>query len=114
MARGGGPKLVVDVGVELKRRLHGRLALEGRTVKSWLTERIESFLGVEQLQLYPDGAPTASRGAVPPPAPAAARESGRDSRSETVSKARRRPNQPTGQSDRKRGRSMKTSRSSVS
>lgn len=53
MARGQGPKLVIDVGHALKRKLHGKLALEGRTVKDWLTERIESYVGVEQLSLYP-------------------------------------------------------------
>lgn len=53
MARGQGPKLVIDVGHDLKRKLHGKLALEGRTVKDWITERIQSYLGVEQLSLYP-------------------------------------------------------------
>lgn len=70
MARGQGPKLVVDVGVDLKRRLHGRLALDGRTVKDWLTERIENFLeGPVQLPLYPSddlrSAPDASRAEKP-------------------------------------------------
>lgn len=60
MARGQGPKLVIDVGHDLKRKLHGKLALEGRTVKDWLTERIQSYVGVEQLSLYPP---------VPPPPP---------------------------------------------
>src|SRR5882724_3032675 len=101
MARGGGPKLVVDVGVDLKRRLHGRLALEGRTVKSWLTERIESFLGVEQLQLYPADLPTTSRVAETLAASSSRREAASDSRSETVSTAGRRPKQPNGRVGRK-------------
>jgi hypothetical protein len=113
MARGGGPKLVVDVGVELKRRLHGRLALEGRTVKSWLTERIENFLGAEQLQLYPAGFAATSPGSGPLVA-ALGREAASDSRSETISTAQRRPKQPNGRSGRKEGRSTKTSRSGVS
>jgi hypothetical protein len=62
MARGDGPRLIVDVGVDLKRRFHSRLAADGLTVKGWVTERIETYLGRTQLAL------TLAEGGTPPAA----------------------------------------------
>jgi len=120
MARGGGPKLVVDVGVDLKRRFHARLALEGRTVKSWMTERIETYVGgPQQLPLYPPDfsvheqatAPYSPSGPAGPP-----REPAGDSGARPLSSADRRPVERNGGAERRQNRSSrtKTSRSKVS
>jgi hypothetical protein len=51
MPRSDGPRLVVVLDRDLKRRFHSRIALEGTTAKDWVTERIESYLGTQQLPL---------------------------------------------------------------
>jgi hypothetical protein len=44
MARGSSGRLVFEVDLAVKRRLHARLAEEGRTGKDWLLEQIENYL----------------------------------------------------------------------
>ena len=44
MARGTSGRLVFDVDPAVKRRLHARLATDGRTGKDWLMEQIERYL----------------------------------------------------------------------
>jgi hypothetical protein len=51
MPRSDGPRLVVELDRDLKRRFHSRIALDGTTVKDWVTVRIESYLGTQQLPL---------------------------------------------------------------
>lgn len=41
MPKGPSGKIVVDLGVELKRSLHSKLALKGKTVKKWAIEAAE-------------------------------------------------------------------------
>lgn len=56
MARGHSGRLVLEIDPGLKRTLHGRLAMEGRTMKDWFLEQAERYLRVtyEQLRLIPD------------------------------------------------------------
>jgi hypothetical protein len=44
MARGTSGRLVFEVDPAVKRRLHARLAEEGRTGKDWLIEQIDRYL----------------------------------------------------------------------
>jgi hypothetical protein len=46
MARSASGRLVLEVEPELKRRLHSRLAAEGRTMKEWFLEAAEHYLSV--------------------------------------------------------------------
>jgi len=109
MPLGNGPKLVIDVGVDLKRRLHGRLALEGRTVKSWVKERIETYLGgPEQLDLYsPSLAPRRAATTV------VSLRGASSSVPRAIPTREPIPKKPNLRSGRKVGRSTKTSRSGV-
>jgi hypothetical protein len=56
MARGQSGRLVLEVEPELKRRLHARVAGEGRSLKDWFLEQAERYLAhplKEQLPLLP-------------------------------------------------------------
>lgn len=53
MARGPSGKIVLEVPQELKRRLHSRLALEGKTLKQWFVEEAERFLSRRQPEQMP-------------------------------------------------------------
>jgi hypothetical protein len=44
MARGQSGRLVFEVDPSLKRELHAQVAREGRSLKDWLIEQIESYL----------------------------------------------------------------------
>ena len=58
MARGQSGRLVFEVDPELKRRLHARVASEGRSLKDWFLEQAERLLAhplPEQLPLLPTG-----------------------------------------------------------
>jgi hypothetical protein len=57
MARGLSGRLVLEVDPALKRRLHARLAAEGRTLKDWFLEHAEHYLSQPQpvQQLLPLG-----------------------------------------------------------
>jgi hypothetical protein len=46
MARSASGRLVLEVEPELKRRLHSRLAAEGRTLKEWFLENAENYLSI--------------------------------------------------------------------
>jgi hypothetical protein len=57
MAMGQSGRLVLEVEPKLKRRLHARVAAEGRTLKDWFLEQAERYLThplQEQLPLLPD------------------------------------------------------------
>jgi hypothetical protein len=48
--------LVLEIEPELKRRLHARVAAEGRSLKDWFLEQAEKYLNhplQEQLPLLP-------------------------------------------------------------
>lgn len=45
MARGPSGRIVVEVPPELKRRLHSRLAGDGRSLKGWFVEHVNAYLG---------------------------------------------------------------------
>lgn len=52
MARGPSGRLVLEISPEVKRRLHSRLAGEGRSLKEWFLEQAQEYLdGPEPLQL---------------------------------------------------------------
>jgi hypothetical protein len=44
MARSISGRVVLEVSPELKRRLHSRLAAEGRTLKDWFLEQASTYL----------------------------------------------------------------------
>jgi hypothetical protein len=48
MARGQSGRLVLEVDPELKRRLHARVASEGRSLKDWFLEQAERYLAFPQ------------------------------------------------------------------
>lgn len=48
MARGQSGRLVLEVDPELKRRLHARVAAEGRSLKDWFLEQAERYLSFPQ------------------------------------------------------------------
>ena len=48
MARGQSGRLVLEVDPELKRRLHARVAAEGRSLKDWFLEQAERYLSLPQ------------------------------------------------------------------
>jgi len=65
MARSISGRVVLEVTPELKRRLHSRLAAEGRTLKEWFLEQAHAYLsrsGPVQLSLgiSPTGSPPPS------------------------------------------------------
>lgn len=71
MARSPSGRVVLEVTPELKRRLHSRLAAEGRTLKEWFLEQAHAYLsrsGPVQLSLgispagSPRSAPTSPEG----------------------------------------------------
>ena len=81
MARSVSGRVVLEVSPELKRRLHSRLAADGRTLKDWFLEQANAYLarsGPVQLPLgitlgeSPHSAPT------PPGGIGAAESSSRD------------------------------------
>jgi len=109
MPRGDGPRLVVDVGVELKHRFHVRLAADRLTVKGWLTERIEKYLDGEQLPLALDGIVARVTSTEPPRRLQETEEQYESSRKSSVTPGRRRNN-----SGKRPKRSAKISRSRAS
>lgn len=58
MARGSSGRLVFEVDPAMKRRLHARLAEEGRTGKDWLVEQIERYLSQPVQEHLPFGRAT--------------------------------------------------------
>lgn len=111
MARGDSPRLVVDVGVELKRRFHSRIALDGTTVKDWVTERIETYLGgPQQLAMSFDATAGGSAEAARPMMRERAAEYGSGAASTPPTDVKK----PAGRNRRKRKASSKGSRSNQS
>jgi len=53
MAVGRSERLVFEVEPSVKRALHARVAAEGRTLKDWLMERIDSYLHEPQQEILP-------------------------------------------------------------
>jgi hypothetical protein len=53
MAHGRSGRIVLEIEVELKRRLYSRLAREGATLKEWFVSTAEAYLRTraEPLQL---------------------------------------------------------------
>jgi len=52
MARGPSGRVVLEIGPELKRELHSRLAGEGKTLKEWFLVHVNVYLhDQEPLQL---------------------------------------------------------------
>ena len=43
MPKGPSGKIVINLGVELKRKLYSKLALEGKTLKQWVTEEAKKM-----------------------------------------------------------------------
>jgi len=43
MPKGPSGKVVVDLGVDLKRKLYAALALQGKSLKTWITEEAKKF-----------------------------------------------------------------------
>jgi hypothetical protein len=49
---GRSGRVVLEIDPEVKRRLYGKLAHEGRTLKAWFLERAEAYLaGDSSVQL---------------------------------------------------------------
>ncbi len=48
MARGDSGRIVLEVDPVLKRRLHARMATEGRSLKDWFLEQADRYLGPAQ------------------------------------------------------------------
>lgn len=44
MGRSASGRIVLEISPELKRRLHARLAAEGRTLKDWFLEAADKYL----------------------------------------------------------------------
>ena len=44
MARGDSGRIVVELDPSVKRQLYSALALENRTLKDWMIERIERYI----------------------------------------------------------------------
>src|SRR2546422_5011283 len=64
MARSISGRVVLEVTPELKRRLHSRLAAEGRTLKEWFLEQAHAYLSRSwPVQLSLGISPTGSPGA---------------------------------------------------
>ena len=62
MARSISGRVVLEVTPELKRRLHSRLAAEGRTLKEWFLEQAHAYLSRSwpvqlSLGISPTGSP---------------------------------------------------------
>ena len=56
MARGTSGRIVLEIDPTLKRELHARLAVEGRTLKEWFLRQAKHYLGqYEPIQLAPLG-----------------------------------------------------------
>lgn len=53
MARGPSGRLVFEVDPEIKRRLHARVASEGRSLKDWFLEQAERYLSQPHPQQLP-------------------------------------------------------------
>jgi len=43
MPKGPSGKVVIDLGVELKRKLYSVLALQGKSLKQWVTEEAKKI-----------------------------------------------------------------------
>lgn len=43
MSKGNSGKIVVELGVELKRKLYAVLALQGKSLKQWLTDEAKKI-----------------------------------------------------------------------
>lgn len=44
MSRGAGPRMVVELDLDLKRNLYAELAFEGLTFKDWLTREAQRYV----------------------------------------------------------------------
>jgi hypothetical protein len=44
MSKSDSGRVVIDIDPQLKRELHGYLALEGKTLKNWFIESAEEYL----------------------------------------------------------------------
>lgn len=44
MAKGESGRIVVELDPSLKRRLYAALAMESRTLKDWMIDRVEHYL----------------------------------------------------------------------
>ena len=44
MAVGQSNRVVIETGLETKRRLHAKLASEGKTMKGWFQEQADRYL----------------------------------------------------------------------
>jgi hypothetical protein len=53
MSRGKSGLLIASIDPTLKKQLYSRLAAEGQTYKDWLLQRLDRYLGHQQLPLYP-------------------------------------------------------------
>jgi hypothetical protein len=60
MSRGKSGLLIASIDPTLKKQLYSRLAAEGQTYKDWLLQRLDRYLGQEQLPLYAVDSPPAS------------------------------------------------------
>ena len=63
MPRGNSGLLIASIDPGLKKQLYSRLAAEGQTYKDWLLQRVDRYLGQEQLTL---SLPTATTQRTPP------------------------------------------------
>lgn len=48
MARSTSGRIVLQIDPQLKRALYSRLAMEGRTLKDWVTAQIAAYLGPDE------------------------------------------------------------------
>lgn len=47
MSKSDSGRVVIDIDPQLKRELHGHLALEGKTLKNWFIKSAEEYLSTQ-------------------------------------------------------------------